>query len=126
MDDDLGSDFAGIDDLTPDLGEVTGRRCLLEALASRLLQPRGLFYDADYGFDTRTLLSEGLVPKQFEAVIASQINADERVASSSVEVRFDARSRTLEIRAEIVDAEGPFELVLDPSDLRSVLRNSQI
>lgn len=117
-DPDYGSDLAGIDDITPDLGEVTGKRALLEALATRLIQPRGgLHYDPNYGFDTRSLLSSETKPRGVEQSIAGQIQADERVeAATNVRLTFDEATRTLEIRVDVESNEGPFTLVLEPGN----------
>jgi hypothetical protein len=124
---DLGSDLYGIDDITPDLGEVSGRLGLLQALATRLIQPRGgVHYDENNGFDTRSLLSSEVKPRGVEQSITAQLLADERVESASVTVTVNSETRQVEIRCDIVDADGPFRLVLDPANASAALLEEQL
>jgi hypothetical protein len=115
---DLGSDWAGVTDITPDLREVTGRQCLAEALATRLFQPRGgVFYDERNGFDTRSLLSSESVPRNAKQSILEQLkDEDDRVELASVDFALNEATGALVIVCQIVDAEGPFTLVLNPKD----------
>lgn len=124
---DHGNDLAGIDDITPDLGEVDGRACLIQALATRLIQPKGgVFYDENNGYDTRALLSSEVKPRGVEQSIAAQLLADERVESASVTVTVNAATREVEIRCDIVDAAGPFRLVLDPANASAAIFEEQL
>lgn len=119
---DHGSDWAGVTDITPDLREVDGRQGLAEALATRLFQPLGgVFYDQTNGYDTRTLLSAETVPRNIRQSILAQLLADERVESADVRVEFNAATRELAITCLIVDADGPFALVLDPADASAAI-----
>lgn len=115
---DLGEDFSGILDLMPDLSISTGRKAYLEAIACRLVQPRGgLFYDPSYGYDIRGLLSAGVRPRVAEQAIATQAFADERTENAEASVELNEATRELSIRLDLETADGPFVLTADPADL---------
>ncbi len=114
---DYGTDIAcDGSDLDPMFPLVTGRRVLTNALARRFATPRGaLFYDPSYGLDLREYVNEALAPADvadLQRDIEAQALADERVASCAVALAFNAAARTLAVTLALVDAEGPFRLVL--------------
>ena len=120
---DFGNDLAGIDDITPDLSEATGVTALGQALATRLIQPKGgVFYDEENGYDTRELLSTETTPRGIQQAIARQLQEDERVeAVTRVDVSVSADGETIQILADVETADGPFRLTLDPADASSAL-----
>jgi len=108
----LGIDFSCVDDIGPSLALVSGRRCLIEAIARRLITPRGgLFYAPDYGFDVRQFLS-GITaaPSAIAAGVIAECEKDERVNQANAVVTFIGN--TLRIRIDIADGAGPFAFVL--------------
>lgn len=122
----FGSDistFAGPDrnDLHPFLPLITGKRAVAEAVARRLLTPRGLLpWAQGEGFDVRDLLGQGFTPaalQSFSAQISTEAEADERVQSAEVTITFNEPRQALAISVRLRTAEGPFTLVLDVSKL---------
>ena len=118
---DLGTDIAGISDVSPALETVSGRLGLIQAIARRLITPRGaLWYATDYGYDLRQYLSGITVAP---ASIASQVEAeaekDERVEQASAVVSF-AGDRLL-VKLSVIDGSGPFEFTLAVSKVTSTL-----
>lgn len=109
---DLGSDFSGVSDITPTLAVVSGRRCLIEAIAHRLITPRGsLWYDPDYGYDLRQYLSGITVAAgSIAASVAAEAEKDERVEQASAVVTFSGS--VLDVKLAIADGAGPFTFVL--------------
>ena len=131
----LGTDLSGIADLTPHMGESSGRQCLAEALARRLITPRGaLFYDQLYGYDVVTAeinndITASDVPR-IAANIESEFRKDERVIDAKVTVQFVGPDQVDAARAGVVanpapgtqgvlvisavvnDGQGPFTLTL--------------
>lgn len=109
---DLGTDIAGVTDVTPSLATVSGRRNLIQAIARRLITPRGgLFYDETYGYDVRQFLS-GIVRSTsvIAAGIVEQAEQDERVDQADADVTFSGDQ--LVIKVSISDGFGPFSFVL--------------
>jgi hypothetical protein len=115
----LGSDFAGVSDLDPDLTVVTGQRALVQALARGLLESPGSEPDdPTSGAGFGDLIGESSAGD--ESYIAhraeTQCLMDERVLSARVSVTADDEgSISLDVAAE--SAEGPFRFVIAPSEL---------
>ena len=119
----------GFDISTPDAADldplgtlVTGARALGQALARRLVTPRGgLLDDPSYGYDLRQLVGEALRPGDLatvQAEVADQCRADERVDDAAVSVKQSAGA----VRVEIIlalEAVGPLRLVLAVSAVTS-------
>ena len=115
---DLGDDFSCIDDVDLNLTEVSGRRAVAEAVARRWLTRRGsLFYDASYGYGLEDALHQpASALGTLSAGLENEALRDERVLQARVLVRLDDK-RQLLIRAELVDADGPFRLVASVSEV---------
>lgn len=110
----LGTSISCITDLDQNFALVSGRTALGQAVARRLITPRGrLLNDPDYGFDLRQYLNDDLGPGD-PARIASGIEQealkDERVLTASAQVTLMAGVMTVAIALQ--DAAGPFTLVL--------------
>lgn len=90
----LGIDIAtpGAADLDPYFGLVSEGRCLVEALARRLVTPRGsLFYAPQYGYDLRQWINADLDAgdlREIERAAAEECRADERVDDAALEATF--------------------------------------
>ena len=112
---DLGLDLAGVDDISPNLATVSGRRALIQAIARRLITPRGgLFYDPDYGFDLRQFLS-GITasPGAIASGAAAEAEKDERVDQASAVVAFSGNALMVKLAiADGADGAGPFTFTI--------------
>lgn len=130
----LGTDLSGVADLTPHMGESSGRQCLAEALARRLITPRGaLFYDPNYGYDLTSLINADLASSDIPRIAASieeEFRKDERVISAVATVQYVGPDQVDAARAGVVanpapgsqgvivisaivnDGQGPFSLTL--------------
>lgn len=140
----LGSDLAGIDDLTPTMAEVSGRTCLIQNLARRLTTPRGgLIYDANYGIGLLNYLNADLTQADVSAItplIQAEMLKDQRVLAAVVNLQWvgidqiqAAQFGTVTnpnpipvgafvIAILITDAQGPFTLTFAlTSDSASIL-----
>lgn len=113
---DFGTDISTPDaaDLDPYFAPVSGWRGLGQALARRLVTPRGsLIDDASYGYDLRSRLNDALTPADLAAlgaVVKRELEADERVETASAAVTL--AGSTLRVAARITTASGTFRLVL--------------
>lgn len=107
----LGTDLSGVSDLTPHMGESSGQQCLAEALARRLLTPRGaLFYDQLYGYDLTSLVNADLSPSDLARISASieeEFRKDERVVSATVTTQFVGTDQVEAARAGVVSNPAP-------------------
>lgn len=114
---DFGIDLAGVDDLSPGLPIVSGRLGLLQAIARRLITPRGsLFYDHDYGYDVRQFLSGDVrSTAEIASNVAAEAEKDERVEQASAKVTLV--DRRLVVNLAILDGAGPFSFVLNISQV---------
>lgn len=116
---DAEHDVSTFPDLDPTFAEVHGTRAVAEAIARRLMTPRGtLDYDPDYGFDVRELLSAAVDERRLfwvRAEIEAEAEKDERVrgATATLERTADAIVVTLALET----AEGPFRLTLGIDDV---------
>lgn len=112
---DLGTDLSCVTDCTPDFAEVTGRTCLAQAVARRYITPRGrLIDDANYGYDLTQFVNDDMSPSDIARVQANakaEAEKDERVFSASVSVAL-SRGGIMMVTVVLVDAQGPFTLVL--------------
>jgi hypothetical protein len=121
-----GRDLSCVDDLEDSMLEVDGWRALGEALARRLITPRGgLLDDENYGFDVTDYLNDDLIGAGDIAKIAAGIDAefakDERILRSKTTITYLAGVITA--ASSITTLEGPFALVLGISDVTvSILR----
>lgn len=115
---DLGTDISCVDDLDPAFTVTSGTLALSQAIARRLITPRGsLFYDEDYGLDLRAYLNAGISQGSgFAFRLAAQIEAeclkDERVETIDAEVAFDIANEKLVAKLKGVASTGPFRLTL--------------
>lgn len=118
---DFGVDIATPDasDIDPYFTTVSGWRGLGQALARRLITPRGSLLDDDaYGYDLRSRLSDTFTAAdlaQIGAIAKRELEGDERVDSATVTATFSAG--TLRVSAAIQTASGSFRLVLAVSSV---------
>lgn len=119
-----GLDLSCVTDLDPGMVEVTGRTCLVQALARRLITARGtLIDDPNYGFDLNQFLNDDLDAADV-ARIGSGIDAeflkDERVLSSTTTAVLNVGG-ALVVTAQIQDQQGPFKLVLSVGSVSATI-----
>lgn len=113
----FGSDLDFVDDIPLNDAMASGLKNLGNAMARRLITPRGsLTYDLGYGTDVRQYLNEGVTRADVSAIVAAiqqELESDERVQRANVtnlDLNEAASSITVEIK---MDTEaGPFTLVL--------------
>lgn len=109
---DYGTDIHCVDDVDRDLSLVSGPLGVAEAVARRLITPRGrLWYAPDYGTDIRAYLNSELRPFQIARDVEAEALKDERVIAADAEV-IRSTADTLEIRLLLTLGDGPFAFVL--------------
>jgi hypothetical protein len=116
---DFGHDLSCTTDLTSDMAEVDGTLQLGQALARRIITPRGgLIDDPNYGYDVRGFLNDDVTSRtlaEVQAKMDAEFLKDERVLQSSTTLSFT--SGVLTTTTIIQTANGPFTLVLAISDV---------
>ena len=112
LNDPLGTDFGGVDDIDNNLTPVSGRLCLAQAIARRwITDPGELFYAPDYGAGLLRYVSGSTDNvSTLPARLENEARKDERVEDCKVSV--DLVNETLRVDGRIIDAVGPFNLVL--------------
>jgi hypothetical protein len=116
-----GSDMSLLMDLDPMGTVVIGRLLLAQALIRRWTTPRGrLLDDPNYGYAVTDELNDDLSPTDISDIadnMDAEAEKDERVVSSSTIVQFNAVTGFLITNTTIEDGGGPFQLVLQISDV---------
>lgn len=117
---DLGRDLACVDDLSPDMREVTGRRCLAEAIARRYISDRGtLLGDPNYGFNLLDYMNADVGPTDIASLQSgaeTEALKDERVVRANVVATLQSDGDLL-VAVTLTDADGPFTLTLAVSSV---------
>jgi len=115
---DLGSDIAGVFDISWGLLTSSDRTALAEALLRRLTTPRGgLIGVPTYGYDVQTLIGATVPASVIEQRVLEQLLLDERVVDADVTVTLDERTGVLRVAMTVHDSAGPFDLTLTVSQL---------
>lgn len=113
----LGRDLQAMPDLQ--LHIQAGLRNLAEAIARRLVTPRGrLWYDPEYGYDVRRWLNsaaDSAVRYEIARRVEEQCEMDPRVASAEATVEYSAEARELTIRVKLTLADEPSPQIV-PAD----------
>lgn len=129
MADSLGVDIGtpSASDLDPYFGLVREGRCLVEAIARRLLTPRGsLFYAPSYGYDLRQHVNSDLDTadlREVERAAAEECRADERV--DDVQLQASVTDDRLTLSGWVTAITGQtFRLVLAVSEVTVVILRS--
>lgn len=109
-----GHDLFCVTDLDPGMIEVDGRVCLAQAIARRLMTPRGtLIDDANYGYDLTAFLNDDVdasTINRMQGQIVAECMKDERVVGATATVVYTAQQ--LIVTISLTDGVGPFPLVL--------------
>ncbi len=113
---DFGTDVSTFPDLDPGFALQTGTRVVAEAVARRLMTPRGVLAGAPhYGFDVRALVNDYVRNRdqaRLQSAIETEAEADERVKRAAVQVTYDQPSQTMTVVVQIETDAGSFSLVL--------------
>lgn len=116
---DLGSDLSGVEDLTPQMLEVSGRLCAVQAWARRLITARAsLVDDPNYGYDLTDWIDADATDQEIGEIqggVDEELTKDERCLSCSSTVTF--LSGKLRVVAVCQDADGPFRLTLEVTNV---------
>lgn len=125
---DFGADIStpGVKDLDPYFSFVTGGELVGQALARRLVTPRGALAligdDASYGYDVRAHLNDDSPNVQaIEAAVVEQLLLDERVESARATVTFNTTAESLRVDVLGRTGAGPFRFVLEVSAVTAKL-----
>lgn len=112
----LGTDLFGVDDLDPMFSTVSGAEAVAQALARRLITPRGaLLDDPGYGYDLRGRLNAAVTSAgrlAIQSAVAAELRKDERVDDVQVTVLFEPATNSLRVDGVVFGAFGPFRLTL--------------
>lgn len=119
---DFGSDLSCVFDLESTCAPVTGRTLLAQAIARRLITPRGrLIDDPNYGTDLTNMINADMSQRDISALIAAiraEVMKDERVAAVTVKVTPPPKlTGTYEIAIGLTDADGPFVMTVAASSV---------
>ena len=108
----LGSDLAGIGDLSPAMTECAGRVCLAPGLARRLITPRGsLIYDVNYGYDLNQFVNADVSQadiSQIQGYVRQEMIKDQRVISANVSAQYVGPSQVQTAITAIVANPNPY------------------
>jgi hypothetical protein len=117
-------------DADPSMRLVTGRDLLSQNLVCRFSTARGTVIDCPNDcLDLRDEISDGLTQSQLNALqgqIQQEALKDQRVQAISVTTTFDAATSTLTVVMNITSLYGPFQLVLQISDVTVQLLNANM
>lgn len=114
----LGSDIAGVTDLDAALSTVSGRVALAQRILRRLTTPRGgLVGSATYGYDLTALVGSTVPASVVEQRVLEQALLEEEVEDAQAETISVDSTGEMTVELRVVDADGPFELVLTASEL---------
>ena len=119
----LGSDFSCVEDLDPNLTQVSGRLGLAQAVARRLITPTGgLFYASDYGDDVRRYLNNAnpSTTLRIAATAEGECEKDERVDRADADATLEL-GVSLDLQVSLTDGDGPFTFTLSVDDLTASL-----
>lgn len=109
-------DLGGIEDIDPGGTEVTEWLALGQAIARRILTPRGrLIDDPWYGMTVRDWMNEGVTELkivQLQTAIRLEVRKDERVVDAEVVCSWDFNSKTITIDIEVTGVELDVSLTL--------------
>lgn len=126
---DLGTDVSTFPDLDTTFSLMSGRRALAEAIARRLITPKGaLWKHPSYGCDVRRHLNAVMTSQRLQVIkqeCEQQAEEDERVLACECFVTFDDDSKAILIRVGLADKDGPFTFTAGISQLGLTLLAEQ-
>lgn len=112
----LGTCIGGVSEIDYALTKVTGRTALAHRLLRRLITPRGgVWYAPTYGYDLTELIGSTVPTSVIEQRVEEQMYAEEEVSDAAATAVLTSSALTVDVN--VVDADGPFKLVLSQSEL---------
>lgn len=124
---DYGTDLFGVDDLDELGRDVTGIDVLRQAIARRLMTPRGwLLDDPNYGLDLRQYLSDSIDAAklmQLQSAVRAELLKDQRILTCNVVATMSGGPSARAVRL-VVDGEsrqGPYDAVVEVSKVTAQL-----
>jgi len=114
----LGTDFSGGSELDWSLSEASGRLALGQCIVRRLSTESGSLRDfPEYGYDLTQLIGSAVADVAvIEEKVLEQCYQEEEVLFAEVKVTI-IKPTTISIKVILQDADGPFQLTIDVSDL---------
>ena len=115
-----GTDFAGVDDIDAAWRFVGGRLATAQALGRAITTPLGSLPDwPDYGYDLLRSIGTSQSDTQIKQGIQGQAGLIETIESvtTTIDRSTESAGDDLIIKIEIFDADGPFSLTVNISDL---------
>lgn len=116
---DFGVDVSSFPVPDTTFSTISGYKVLAQALARRLLTPRGfLTFHPNYGLDVRKYINESIddtTLARIRSEVALELHQDERVQDANATVAFVQSTQTLLVTCKVVTASGPFSFVLSLS-----------
>lgn len=107
-----------MNDIDPQARVVTGERVVAEAIARRLMTPRGrLIGYPNYGFDLTQYVNADVSPRDIVGIrngIAAECVKDDRVLKADASIVL-ADDSTFTVTIVLIGTQGPFTLVLGVS-----------
>ena len=104
---------------------ATGNRVLAEALCRRLTTAPGqLGSDPNYGFDLRSLISEGVTDAELAripSIVRNEALKDQRVRACATAYTYDRATRKLTLAITVTAGSGPFPLTISISSVSVAL-----
>lgn len=114
----LGTDIAGVLDLDAGLTTVSGRLALAQRILRRLTTPRGgLLGSSSYGYDVLSMVGSSVPASVVEQRVLEQVLYEEEVEDAQCAATMNAATSEMTVELSVVDADGPFDLVLTASEL---------
>ncbi len=114
-----GTALSCVSDISAESRTVTGNRVVAEAIARRLMTPRGrLIGYPNYGYDLTQFVNADVGPRELAAMragIVAECLKDQRVAGATADVTLASDVLTVTIKLDA--ALGPFSLVLSVTAL---------
>ncbi len=108
---DYGTDLSCVADFSDEFREVSGQRLIAEAIARRLITPRGMeLEDENYGTDLRGYIGLEVTARNAARLVSdarAECVKDERVEDAIVKVTsFSIATRTLQLAIDITTIVG--------------------
>ena len=110
-------DIFCVEDMRPDMPQVSGRTACAHRLARRLTTPRGRFpWWPKFGSDLRQYLLSKATPEAIASAAESECLKDEQVDSVKVRAEVQDSGRRIHLVIEVTDAAGPYVFTLTITD----------
>ncbi len=120
---DYGSDVSTFPSLDVTGRNITGVRCVIEAVARRLVSATGsIWYDPTAGYDLSAEVENDLSPRELRALesrVAEEAEKDDRVGEASVSATLADSKLRVAITLMLIDGTQASPFVVTPDGLDS-------